>query len=305
MGNKNIKVPEYNNSYIDQNYEIIKVLGEGGNGKVYLIKSKSKSTSTNKSKNQNKKEKEKLFAMKESKFVDQHNYNEIIIHSYIKLKCKGLLTMYDYFISNKKLYLIIDYIENSFNLFNYKYSISGDRIENYRLQLYKIFLDISKCLKCLHKLNIIHLDIKPENILITYNDINNYKSYSAYLIDYGLSCILTNINVERSENLMCKIKKTQYIGNPYIYFAPEITDGEFSIKIGNYTDIYSLGITMIEMFFNVNVHNNVYMVFLKKVENNEIYDKQLGILLLKMIDNNYMKRPNIDVIINFLEKRIK
>ena len=80
-----------------------------------------------------------------------------------------------------------------------------------------LFNAINHC----HSQDIIHRDIKPDNIMITKND-------EVKLIDFGLSKATTN-----NRNL------TTVAGTPY-YMAPEVLEGSYSKK----ADLWSLGVLL-------------------------------------------------------------
>jgi calcium-dependent protein kinase len=82
---------------------------------------------------------------------------------------------------------------------------------------------ILKALVHCNRINISHMDIKPENIMCG-EDIK--------LIDFGLSRVLSSDD-----------KST--VGSLY-YIAPEVFKGEFNIKC----DIWSLGVVLFQMLTN-------------------------------------------------------
>ncbi|XP_042414356.1 proline-rich receptor-like protein kinase PERK12 isoform X2 [Zingiber officinale] len=95
-------------------------------------------------------------------------------------------------------------------------------------QRLKIAIGVAKGLNYLHQNNIIHRDMRPNNILLTHE-------YEAMLGDFGLSRKQRNESVLVSEN-----KVVGTIG----YLAPEYTErGRLSTK----SDVYSFGVVLLEL----------------------------------------------------------
>ncbi|KAL5570895.1 hypothetical protein UlMin_020492 [Ulmus minor] len=129
--------------------------------------------------------------------------------------------------------------EKSFRLLVYEYMINGSldnwifhRDEEHCLDWQtrkKIILDIAKGLAYLHedcRQKIIHLDIKPHNILLDEN-------FNAKVSDFGLSKL---INRDESQVL------TTMRGTPG-YLAPEWQQLRVTVKV----DVYSFGIVLLEI----------------------------------------------------------
>ncbi|CAG9310834.1 unnamed protein product [Blepharisma stoltei] len=98
-------------------------------------------------------------------------------------------------------------------------------------ELRKIMRDLCKGLKKLHARNIVHLDIKAENIL--YSFTHKFK-----LADLGLARITTNISGEVPEG------DNRYLAQELLNIMPN--DPE-SIPDLTKADIFSLGATMLEI----------------------------------------------------------
>ncbi|ELP84568.1 protein serine/threonine kinase, putative [Entamoeba invadens IP1] len=98
----------------------------------------------------------------------------------------------------------------------------------------KFMFDAARGIQYLHSNNIMHRDIKPDNILIF--SMNKGVQVNAKLTDFGSS---RNINM-----LMTNMTFTKGIGTP-IYMAPEVLKQE---KYTKPADIFSFSITMYECF---------------------------------------------------------
>jgi serine/threonine protein kinase len=89
-----------------------------------------------------------------------------------------------------------------------------------REQIIKLGIDMCQALNQCKKNNIIHRDIKPDNIFVS--DVGDFK-----LGDFGIATIQKNCNSERSRK------------GTFSYMAPEIFWGKgYDLR----ADIYSLGI---------------------------------------------------------------
>lgn len=91
----------------------------------------------------------------------------------------------------------------------------------------KIALQIAKALDCAHRNNIIHRDIKPQNILVTENG-------EVKVTDFGIA---------KSTDSQTITNTTSIIGSAH-YLSPEQAKGTY---IDFRSDIYSFGIVLYEM----------------------------------------------------------
>ncbi len=191
-----------------------------------------------------------------------------------------------------------------------------------------IIKNIVDGLKFLHDLNIIHRDIKLHNILLhlDYNNLNgqapSISNYKIKISDLGFGCMHPEDNNENLPDFLVKDLKDKWkklCGTPY-YMAPEIiTNLNEEIKYTKKCDIWSLGMTIYEMYFNVlpltNIHNiNDIVKFFKndfaqnsinsKIENVKGIDKNLKELLKKTICINDNLRSNVEDISNLIMTKI-
>lgn len=137
---------------------------------------------------------------------------------------------YIYAVICTDMYLtIMDYIY-------YKYSdITEEKLD--------IAINITKAVNYMHKNGIIHLDLKPENVLI---DIEKSK---VFIIDFGTSVIINNY--DPNSYLM----NTKQIGT-LLYQAPEM-NSDIGVKYKNLIkcDIYSLSIMLSMIVYDEYNHN--------------------------------------------------
>ena len=107
----------------------------------------------------------------------------------------------------------------------------GKYINEHKMLPIQEIIDLSKqiCrgLRYAHSCNIIHRDIKPQNVLLEKNGV-------ARLSDFGIAKIFSGTNITMTGSA---------VGTPE-YMSPEQAQGK---KLDVQTDIYSLGVLMYEM----------------------------------------------------------
>ncbi|MGH4118610.1 Stk1 family PASTA domain-containing Ser/Thr kinase [Clostridium sp.] len=193
-------------------YELLEKIGEGGMGIVY----KAKCHLLN-----------RIVAVKilkaelckDEEFVARFKREAT---SAARLSHPNIVNVHDVGEENDVNFIVMEYIDGK----TLKQIIKADgRISSQRTV--EIALQISRALDCAHKNNIIHRDIKPDNILITEDNI-------VKVADFGIAKVADSRTVTNSNKI---------IGTAH-YFSPEQAKGNF---VDGRTDIYSLGILMYEM----------------------------------------------------------
>lgn len=144
---------------LDGKYQVIKVLGQGGMGTVYLCKNTRL---------------EKLWAIKEIKSDMDLTAEPNILKN---LKHTGIPNIIDIFCEEDNLYIVEDYIEGNTleNIVKASKFLSKDKLSKYALALCDIITYLHS-----FKPPIIYRDMKPSNIIITPED-------KVVLIDFGIS----------------------------------------------------------------------------------------------------------------------
>lgn len=209
-------------------FDIIKLIGTGSQGHVYMVKDKDCNT----------------YAMKmikkdcHCKIYRASTEQEILTtinHPFIP-------TIYHCFQTELNLYFIMDYCAGGdlYNVLRKQQYFTNTQVKYYAAC-------IMVALEYLHFNGIIHRDVKPENILI--NDTGHIM-----LADFGLSCKSANHNVHTmikpyshcdgictEPSLRCR----EQVGTPE-YMAPEVVEGNYYTSA---VDWWSFGILLYEMTF--------------------------------------------------------
>ena len=222
---------------LNSEFNLIKVIGYGASGAVYLSYS---IYDTNIPKT--------LYAIKVI-FNRDPNDNELDCEvSYVeKMNHKNIIKVYGHGIgilqtppdlTQQVYYIIMEYIDHG-SLLTQLGDNMGFGEDLGRL----IFAQLLDGLEAIHNSNIVHRDIKLENIMLSGND------YTLKYVDFGFA-------MEKSYGYL-----TSYLGTPN-YAAPEI-----HLKkpyLGEYADIFSLGITL---FITV----TGYLPFILPIPNDPLY----------------------------------
>ena len=102
-------------------------------------------------------------------------------------------------------------------------------------EIFEIMSQLNNTFKIMKENNIIHRDIKLENILIKYKDETN-KNYTVKLTDYGSSKRLTSLSLNYCNSNVGTL----------VYMAPELLKKE---KYNYKCDLWTIGIILYRLFF--------------------------------------------------------
>ena len=193
-------------------YELLEKIGEGGMGIVY----KAKCHLLN-----------RLVAVKILKL--ELNDDEDFVARFkreataaARLSHPNIVNVHDVGMENSVNFIVMEYINGK----TLKQIIKDSGRISFEKTI-DIALKIARALDCAHKNNIIHRDIKPDNILITEDNI-------VKIADFGIAKVVDSRTITNSNKIMGTVH----------YFSPEQAKGGF---VDSRTDIYSLGIVMYEM----------------------------------------------------------
>ncbi|ORX75219.1 kinase-like protein [Anaeromyces robustus] len=145
-------------------------------------------------------------------------------------------------------------------------------------QVKKIFYRIVQGVQHLHHINIVHRDIKDENILIRTDDD------TVEIIDFGSSAYVK------------EGKKFDKFCGTGGYAAPEVLSGQK--YDGPPQDIWSLGILLYTMIYGSNPFRTLDQIITSEVQFPVIVSSGSHDLMCRMLNRDFKKRPNIDEVIN-------
>ena len=204
---------EETNGLPTMKYKVISRLGDGSYGSVYLaINLMTKANVAMK----------KINKIKENEVDDMEIKNEIDILK--KLDHPNIVKIFEFYSTPKAYYIITDFASCG-ELYN---QIKHEYTEN---QLAVLFYQIFSGLYYLHTNNIVHRDLKLENILISEieRDMKTGKKYFwTKIIDFGTAKIF-----EKNKN------EKAVVGSSY-YIAPEVLFKNYNEKC----DTWSAGVIL-------------------------------------------------------------
>ncbi|XP_032599266.1 membrane-associated tyrosine- and threonine-specific cdc2-inhibitory kinase isoform X2 [Drosophila grimshawi] len=206
-----------NESHFEQSFERLAKLGEGSFGEVFQVRDRSDS---------------RLYAVKISKQLfrgeqyraerleEVRRYEEFSGHE----NCIRFIRAWEQY---DRLFMQMELCRESLEQYLYRCRYIPEE------RIWHILLDLLRGLKSLHDRNLIHLDIKLDNVLIDDDD-------TCKLADFGLV-----IDVDKANNHHATEGDSRYM-------APEILQGQFSKA----ADIFSLGIAMLELACYMDLPSN-------------------------------------------------
>uniref|UniRef100_A0A6C0AFN7 Protein kinase domain-containing protein n=1 Tax=viral metagenome TaxID=1070528 RepID=A0A6C0AFN7_9ZZZZ len=247
----NIKQKPYKKKfrmYLEEDFEIIRTLGSGTYGEVFLAKFIQN---------------DKKVSIKKFKFCkDEDAIKEIYFLKFLNGKNISL-DLYGIYFKDECIYLVSELLKitlhDYFTLLNYFNDEEKDNL------IKTTFKKLLKCIDKMHNNGIIHNDLKGQNIMISYN--NKVK-----IIDFGISDFL---GVKPSRKNIIEYYAPEY------FKAPDSYDIEIGIFILNErqmnfetnrksyaSDIFSLGRIFCHYYFNDDLKKKKYVI------NDEIYENE-------------------------------
>ena len=254
------------NDVIGQRYKIISELGKGGMSDVYEARDVifRREVALKIIKYENAKRIDNLIRFQnEARFSAAFNHPNIV-------------KIYDYGEYNNLPYIVTEYVKGQTlrDVLDYKRCFSLNESCSIMLQLCDALIEV-------HSKNIVHRDIKPQNVY--YASDGEIK-----LGDFGISVLLgSGMNLNENKKVMGTAQ----------YLAPELVYGE---KATFQSDIYAMGITFFELltgrvpFDGKNPHDVAVMQVEKEVPSpltiNPDLPKEVEYIIFKAVNKNLDER---------------
>lgn len=195
------------------NYQLIRLLGRGGMGEVYLARNKNI---------------DQLVAVKA---LHPRYANNPVLRSRFKQEAVMLNSL-----NHPNIVKFLNFVENEYGVFLIMEYVDGYTLEEYitkktglivEEKAYPMMTEILDAFSYAHSNGIVHRDIKPSNIFLD-------KEGHIKVLDFGIAQIVSEVNRTQGE---------QSMGTP-AYMSPEQVYG---LTLDQRSDIYSLGVLFHQM----------------------------------------------------------
>ena len=283
-----------NNPSFFENFDLLEYINKGSSGFVYrgMYKGKNKKQVAIKFL-MNKENKEKKNEALDLNIQNEKYSQEINLSK--KLHNKNITEIYGYYYNENMNFSILEFGKHGDMKYFLKHLLRRNTLSETALNYFgKQILD---GLNYIHRCKIVHMDIKPENILINSN-------LEAKITDFSVSCSYSMFNPD-------DIVKFPFAGTGR-FIAPEIlTKSHIKIKESEKIDIYSFGVTLFYLFYGEypyklkEVKSKDYDGIFQKIKNEElIFPTQKFIskifkdFLKKILEKDYTKRITIKQALN-------
>ncbi len=251
--------------FIDHRYEVIESLGTGAWANVYKVRDTRSGN---------------FYSLKLFQYLSSKEIYALFpaeeMHHITMIDHPNLSHVVDFGHVGDHIYYVSEFYEGS-TLNSYKFT--RGKLD----QVYDLIVQVCYALHALHSQNILHKDLKLENILYSYQS----KKLEIKLIDYGF----TKIDPDRD---------SQLISGTLPYIAPEVY---LQHQAGNASDFYSLGVILYRLCtgtfpFNLDQINALmsgsqqYFIPIFPSELNKDVPLALERLILRLLEKNPDSRFN-------------
>ena len=264
----------------NKNYIIEKELGKGTYGVVYKVRNKNDNN---------------IYVIKQISLrgLTKNQKNEVKQESEIlkKIKSKYVVKYYDSFEEEDKLNIVMEYCESG-DLNDFIENQKKTKVLLKEEVIWKFFIKITLGLADIHKLKILHRDLKSLNIFLK-------QEKDVRVGDLGVAKVLNQTFFAKT-----------FIGTPY-YLSPEICEDK---PYNDKSDVWALGCILYELCtyqhpFTARSQGGLILKILNENPKpiNDCYSKELKHLIKVIFDKDYQKRPScLDILkMNYVIEKAK
>ena len=259
----------------ETDYEILDHLGSGNFGTVYKCRNKFDNL---------------IYAVKVLKNNVHNAVNEAQALASLNMMYESthIVRYFNSWKEDKDVYIVMEMCNQNLDEFTRNKQHLPEK------KLRKIIKHVCKALSKLHKDKVVHLDIKPENILIANN--GKFK-----ISDLGLLKVLKNESDAKTLTEGDSRYMAKELLNDYEY--SDIIDGVVDLTKA---DIFSLGVTVFELMVKNKTNLPQNGDFWLQLRNNELsilddveeFSDELKTLVKMMMEKDPVKRPTAKEILN-------
>jgi serine/threonine-protein kinase len=214
---------------LNRKYKVIKKLGQGGMGAVWLVEHKELG------------QKRALKLIHDNYAADKQVRKRFRREAQIlaSLRHPNAVLVYDYDFIGKVPYIDMEYLKGEPLRKRLKPGVPLPTST-----IVWILEELQKVLDLAHALKIVHRDLKPENIMIVEDSLSGREELK--VLDFGIAKI---VQQGTDENLSLTMD-TQGLLGTLAYASPEqnsLTPEHGPLKVDHRSDIYSVGVMLFEM----------------------------------------------------------
>ncbi|MEA1986108.1 MAG: protein kinase, partial [Candidatus Marinimicrobia bacterium] len=262
---------------IDNRYEIKEKIGQGGFGAIYRVLDKKMNIE------------KALKIIPEAIVNDEEAMTDLQNESrtMIALNHPNIVRVYDFHDEGEIKYIDMEFIDGK-TLTKIKLEHQNKQIPEEKVKEYAI--KIAEGLAYAHANNVIHKDIKPQNIMLN-------KKGEMKIMDFGIA--------ETVRTTMSRLQNSSSSGT-LVYMSPEQLRGK---NVGKESDIYSFGAMLYELlsghppFYKGDIN---YQIINEKPEKLDFVSDTIDKMLMKCLEKEYKDRfSNFEEIILFISERSK
>ena len=253
-------------------YSIVQNLGHGAFGAAYKV--------LNKNDNQIYVMKKISVEMASREDIEKMENEAKILSS---VNSEYVVKYYESFYSEHSFNIVMEFCDGS----DLKKYIKEHKSQKKLIEKDKIFdfiLNICEGLKEIHSKNLIHRDLKPDNLFLT-------KDLKVKIGDFGIAKQLNNPE---------EYAKTCF--GSLLYMAPEMAK---NYQYNNKIDIWSLGCIIHELCTLDYCFPNQFFIFTGQYKriNQDAYGEDLQNLIDLLLSQDYHQRPSAEEIINYIKNK--